>query len=76
MPETLWLLVTDNGLKSLSPLKFISYLNLSGTKITDRGLKDLYPLKTLKEIYLWGSEVSENGVKDLRSALPDAKILF
>ena len=69
-------LVTDNGLKSLSPLKFISYLNLSGTKITDRGLKDLYPMKTLKEIYLWGSEVSENGVKDLRSALPDAKILF
>jgi hypothetical protein len=68
--------VNDLAVKQLKNLQFLRYLNLSGTKVSDSAIKDLSQMKDLEEIYLWNSEVTENGVQSLRSALPNAKVVF
>ncbi len=68
--------VNDQAVKQLKNLQFLRYLNLSGTKVSDSAIKDLSQMKDLEEIYLWNSEVTENGVESLRSALPNAKVVF
>jgi len=68
--------VNDLAVKQLKNLQFLRYLNLSGTKVSDSAIKDLSQMKDLEEIYLWNSEVTENGVESLRSALPNAKVVF
>jgi len=68
--------VTDRGIQNISKMPYLTYLNLVSSKISDNSIETLASIKTLQEVYLWNSEVTENGIKRLRSALPDAKILF
>jgi hypothetical protein len=68
--------VTDRGISNITKLPYLSYLNLVSSKVTDNSIKSLSEMKNLKEVYFWNSEVTENGVKRLRTALPDAKIIF
>jgi len=68
--------INDQAVKKIKNLQYLRYLNLSGTKVTDGAIKDLAQMKDLEEIYLWDSKVSEKGVKSLRSALPNAKVVF
>ena len=68
--------VTDRGISNISKLPYLSYLNLVSSKVTDNSIKPLSEMKNLKEVYFWNSDVTENGVKRLRTALPDAKIVF
>ena len=68
--------VTDRGISNISKLPYLTYLNLVSSKVSDNSINSLSEMKNLKEIYFWNSDVTENGVKRLRSALPDAKIIF
>ncbi|MDA8775469.1 hypothetical protein N9N13_07050 [Opitutales bacterium] len=68
--------VTDRGIQNISKMPYLTYLNLVSSKISDKSVETLASIKTLQEVYLWNSDVTENGIKRLRSALPDAKILF
>lgn len=68
--------VTDRGLQSIIKMENLTYINLVSSKISDNGMDTLGSIKTLQEVYLWNSKVTNNGVKRLRTALPDAKILF
>jgi hypothetical protein len=68
--------VTDRGMQNISKMPYLTYLNLVSSKISDNSIDSLASIKTLQEVYLWNSDVTEKGIKRLRSALPDAKILF
>ena len=67
--------VSDRGLKNISKMPYLSYINLVSSKVSDASVDTLASIKTLKEVYLWNSDITERGIKRLRGALPDAKIL-
>lgn len=59
--------ITDEGLKYLSNLEKLQYLNLDDTNITDVGLKYLKNLKSLKELDLFYTKVTDKGIQELAS---------
>jgi Leucine-rich repeat (LRR) protein len=67
--------MTDDGLKTLSPMKDLRRLDLSATKVTDSGLKELAKFKNLEYLDLSYTAVSNAGLKDL-AALGSLKILI
>ena len=66
--------IGDAGLKHLTGLTELEYLNLDWNKITDAGLQQLKGLSNLKEVIVASGKVTDNGVKELQKALPKAKI--
>jgi internalin A len=69
-----WSTVTEAGLKKLTPLKKLTTLNLSNTKVTEAGLKELAPFKNFTKLNLIGTQVTDAGLKELREALPKCEI--
>jgi Leucine-rich repeat (LRR) protein len=68
--------VSDRGIQNLSKMPHLTYLNLVSSKVSDAGIEALASIQSLEEIYLWNSKVSKRGVENLRSALPEAKIVY
>ena len=54
--------LTDDGLRYLSRLPNLRYLNLAGSDITDSGLEVLRQLSALESIVLRGTRVTDAGV--------------
>jgi len=54
--------VTDDGMKSLRPLRKLKALNLTGTRVSDQGLAHLARLPELESLSLGRTAVTEAGV--------------
>ena len=61
------LLVTDDGLRNLSGLSELTYLNLDSTKITDAGLEHLKDLVQLRRLGLYGTKITDVGIPYLKN---------
>jgi hypothetical protein len=57
--------VSDDGLQSLSGLRRLTHIDVSGTAITDRGLAVLRDLPDLVHVSLSGTRISDAGVAHL-----------
>jgi hypothetical protein len=68
--------VTDAGLPALTGLQHLTYINLFGTEVSDKGLATLAGMKSLTGVYLFESKVTEAGVAKLKTALPNADIVY
>ena len=66
--------ITDDGLKHLSGLIKLEYLNLADTGVTDAGLQHLKGLAALKNLDLTGTKVTAAGVAMLKQAIPNVKV--
>jgi hypothetical protein len=66
--------VTNAGLKELTQLKSLTYLDVNGTKVTDEGVQELAALKNLTYLNLNGTKVTDEGRKELQKALPNCRI--
>jgi hypothetical protein len=66
--------LTDAGLKELSELKNMTWLDLRDTQITDAGLTELVGLKNLTRLLLQGTRVTDAGIAVLHKALPKCEI--
>jgi len=62
--------VTDQGLKLLSSLPTLGYLDLSMTEVTDRGLTHLTNIRVLHNVDLSFTKVTDKGIADLRKEAP------
>ena len=58
--------VTSAGLRELSSLKNLTWLDLSFIQVTDEDLKNLSGLTNLKSLFLVNSNISEFGLKELK----------
>ncbi len=68
--------ISDTGIAQLTALKNLVSLNLYGTEITDAAIASLSTIKTLKIITIFESKMTEAGVNQLKTALPQADIVF
>jgi hypothetical protein len=67
--------VTDEGFWSVSKLRGLTWLSLSGTCITDKGLHYLESLSNLRRLVLTECpNITDEGVARLQKALPNCKI--
>ena len=66
--------MTDAGLKELTGLTELLYLELDFTRVTDTGMKDVMGFKKLWSLNLLGTKVTPAKVKDLKAALPRCRI--
>ncbi len=67
--------LTEEGLKVLSELKSIEYLDLRETPVTDAALQELSTLKSLKRIMLMDcTRVTDAGVAEFQRSLPLCEI--
>jgi hypothetical protein len=66
--------ITDDGLKHVSEMKSLIYLQIHVSGITDEGLMHLKNLSELQQLYLSDTQVTDAGVKQLQLALPTCKI--
>jgi Leucine-rich repeat (LRR) protein len=57
--------ITDAGVRNLSSLKNLRYLDLYATGLSDLGLDYLVTLDHLEELHIGGTLVTESGVKKL-----------
>lgn len=62
------------GLKSLTSLENLRYLNLVGTSVTAGDILELKGLKNLKELYVFQTKVDEAGWVSLTRVFPQTKI--
>jgi uncharacterized membrane protein/mono/diheme cytochrome c family protein len=67
--------ISDKGLKLLSGLPYLEYINLIGTKVTDEGLRDIAPMKSLRSIYVWKTATSDSGIVNLKKSNPALTIV-
>ncbi len=68
--------VTDAGIKHLPAFRRLERLRLDGTDVTDAGLKYLQRMPQLRYVSLFATQVTERGVAELKTALPEAEILW
>lgn len=68
--------ITDGGIAQVTTLKNLVSLNLYGTEITDEAVASLSAIKTLKNISVVETKLTEAGVNQLKTALPQADIVF
>jgi Leucine-rich repeat (LRR) protein len=66
--------ITDDGLRHLSNLPELDFLDLRRNNITDAGLVHLEKLPKLKQVILIGTQVTPAGVNKLQKKLPHTKI--
>lgn len=66
--------ITDSGLKSLTSLKRLTYLDLTDQPISDAGLEHLSGIRRLKRVELDGTRVTPDGVARLRESRPGISI--
>ena len=66
--------ITDEGLRHLSNLSELDFLDLRRNNITDAGLVHLEQHYKLKQLILIGTQVTPAGVSKLQKKLPHAKI--
>jgi len=64
----------DKGLKAVSGIKTLGFLDLSYTEISDEGLSRLGKLKQLSTLYLLGAQFPEKGIENL-SGLENLRVL-
>jgi hypothetical protein len=62
---------TDVGMRSLSRIPNLDYVNLENLQITDRGIESLLQVPKLKDVRLAGSGVTMRSVKRLRDHFPN-----
>jgi len=62
--------ISDDGIKHLEDLEYLSYINLYGTKVTDKSFEILNQLSRLKNLYLWQTDVTAYGIKDFKNRKP------
>ena len=67
--------IDDSGIKALSDLKSLEWLNLYGTKITDASIPIIAKYRDLKAVYLWSTSVTNEAASSLKKSLPDAKVV-
>ena len=65
---------TDDDLRHLRELPYVSNLDLEETHVTDAALVHLHGLHKMKTLKLRGTKVTAEGVERLRKALPDCKV--
>lgn len=58
--------ISDAGLKELTELRHLKWLDLADTQITDVGLAELRKLTNLEELGLTGTMVTNVGIKELQ----------
>lgn len=68
--------VTNEGIKTLTELKFLEYLNLSGSRIEKGVAPVLKKFPALKRVYLFDAPVASDDLQDLQKELPGVKIGF
>jgi hypothetical protein len=67
--------VTDKGLRTVSGMAGLSYLDLNSTSVTDEGLRNLESLTNLGFLFLNDCpNITDEGVARLQKALPKCKI--
>ena len=66
--------VTDDGMKSLEPLKKLKHLDLTGTQISDKGLAHLARLPELESVYLGGTAVTKAGIAEFLKARGESRL--
>jgi Leucine-rich repeat (LRR) protein len=59
--------ITDAGLKELSQLKGMTWLQVGGTAITDAGVSNLIELSNIKWLDLSGTKITDVGLNELKS---------
>ena len=65
---------TDEGVKNLTGLTKLAYLDLINTTISDSGLAELRQMKNLRTLLLGGTRVTEAGVKAFLEVHPKVDI--
>lgn len=68
--------ITDRGLALIAKAQHLEYLNLVSTDVTDKSVNAIANIKTLLNIYTYDSGITEKGIQLLKSALPNAKIVY
>ncbi len=66
--------ITDEGIKHLESLEYITELYLYGTQLKNKGLKTVGKFDRLQKLCLDQTEITDAGLKHLRG-LPELKIL-
>ena len=67
--------ITDAGLKDVTKLQKLEWLDLEDNKITDAGLKEVAKLQNLKLLDLTETQTTKAGIAGrLRKALPNCEI--
>jgi hypothetical protein len=59
--------ITDAGMRKLTALQSLKYLNLPGSPVTDEGMKSLAQLHKLKELHMGRAKVTDAGILELRA---------
>jgi uncharacterized membrane protein/mono/diheme cytochrome c family protein len=67
--------VSDNGVRMLTGLPYLTYINLIGTKVSDQGLKDIVRMKSLKSVYVWKTAASDSAILSIRRLNPKLTIV-
>lgn len=66
--------ISSTGVRYLTQLQHLEYLNLYGTVVNDDVLKSIRLFKKLKRIYLWNTKVTQEKIKEIKTQLPDLKV--
>ena len=66
--------ITDNGLKCISGLENMEFLDLSETQVTDAGLRHLSKLTKLSELHLWNTRVTEQEAGEFEERMPECSV--
>jgi mono/diheme cytochrome c family protein/uncharacterized membrane protein len=65
--------VTDRGLKQLTGLDHLAYLNLVGTEVTAGGIALLKDLPALEEVFLYLVSIHKKEMDRLRELMPEVR---
>jgi uncharacterized membrane protein/mono/diheme cytochrome c family protein len=66
--------LTDEGLKIISSLPQLQYINIIGNPVTEKGIEQLKNLKGLTHLYIYQTAVSAAGFEILKKEFPTTSI--
>jgi mono/diheme cytochrome c family protein len=66
--------INDEGLKAISNLPQLQYINLTGNPVTEKGIEQLKSLKGLAHLYVYRTSISAEGYGALKKLFPKASI--
>ena len=66
--------VTSTGIRQLSALPYLHYLNLHQAQVDEQVLEIATRMKALKELYLWGTAINPEKIEATRNQFPNLRI--